>query len=51
MCSNFGLNLHPGRPPAELENRVYRIVRGWLEWIRRRSMGDEHPKRAPNAPG
>ena len=34
MCSNFGLNLHPEGPPAAIENRVYRVITGWIERVR-----------------
>ena len=34
MCSNFGLNLHPDRPPAEIENRVYRLISQWIVRVR-----------------
>jgi len=34
MCSNFGLNLHPDRPPAAIENSVYRIISRWVARIR-----------------
>lgn len=34
MCSNFGLNLHPHRPPAEIESRVYYFFIRWLFRVR-----------------
>lgn len=34
MCSNFGLNLHPGRPPAAIENRAYRVITDWIARVR-----------------
>jgi hypothetical protein len=35
MCSNFGFNNHPGRPPCALESHWYYLaVRAynWLRW-------------------
>jgi len=34
MCSHFGLNHHPGRPPAIIENRVYDVISRWISRIR-----------------
>ena len=34
MCSNFGMNLHPGRRPAQLENSWYRVISGWIARLR-----------------
>ena len=34
MCSNFGMNLHPGRPPAAIENRVYQVISNWIARVR-----------------
>lgn len=36
MCSNFGLNLHPGRKPAALQWQWYNFTTRTWELLRRR---------------
>jgi len=36
MCSNFGLNLHPGRKPCALQWQWYNFVTRMFEKLRRR---------------
>ena len=36
MCSNFGFNHHPGRPPAALESSWYSFLVRLLARLRRR---------------
>ncbi|MGA2370974.1 MAG: hypothetical protein ACLPPV_12195 [Candidatus Korobacteraceae bacterium] len=36
MCSNFGFNHHPGRPPCALESHWYYTVVRWIAWLRLR---------------
>jgi hypothetical protein len=36
MCSNFGLNLHPGRKPAALQWQWYNFATRTYERLRRR---------------
>ncbi|MDR3762680.1 MAG: hypothetical protein P4M01_01150 [Acidobacteriota bacterium] len=35
MCSNFGLNLHPGRKPAALQWQWYNLARQLWQRLRR----------------
>ena len=34
MCSSFGMNLHPDRPPANIESSIFHFVARWAERIR-----------------
>ena len=36
MCSNFGFNHHPGRPPAALETRWYNAILNLYFFFRRK---------------
>ena len=36
MCSNFGLNLHPGRAPAPVESHWYSVFLRLLAYLRSR---------------
>jgi hypothetical protein len=36
MCSNFGLNLHPGRKPCALQWQWYNLATRTFERLRRR---------------
>jgi hypothetical protein len=36
MCSNFGLNLHPGRKPCALQWQWYNLAMRTFERVRRR---------------
>ena len=33
MCSNFGFNHHPGRPPCALESRWYTLAFRFYYWL------------------
>lgn len=34
MCSNFGFNHHPGRPPCALESRWYSFAVRFVNWLK-----------------
>ena len=33
MCSNFGFNHHPGRPPCALESRWFTLAFRFYYWL------------------
>jgi hypothetical protein len=34
MCSSFGMNLHPDRPPANIQNSIFHVISRWADRIR-----------------
>jgi hypothetical protein len=34
MCSSFGMNLHPDRPPANIENSIFHVISRLITRIR-----------------
>jgi hypothetical protein len=33
MCSSFGMNLHPDRPPANIEKSIFHVIARWVDRI------------------